>query len=115
MSAPYATPFADVTGFPRGSARAGQSTAASLDALSAGGFMAPNYVYESHGEQLVTNTLATAPVLASCNAHPSVCTDAVTRGLLSGLQPMLTGDESLFPQDRIYYHAASKQLPPPRH
>ena len=111
MSAPYVTPFADVTGFARGTPEAAAAAAAGLDALSAGGFMAPNYVYTSHGEQLVTNTLTSGPVLASCNVRPGPCADAVTRGLLSGLQPMLTGDESLFPADRMYYHAAAKRGP----
>jgi hypothetical protein len=108
MSAPYVTPFADVTGFARGTPEAAAAAAAGLDALSAGGFMAPNYVYTAHGEQLVTNTLTSGPVLASCNVRPGPCADAITRGLLSGLQPMLTGDESLFPADRVYYDAAAK-------
>lgn len=90
---PYVTPFADVVGTPR-------AAAASLAALSPGGFMAPNYVYKSSNQFYVTNTLASAPVQASCSARPGVCADAITRGLLSGMQPMMGVNESVFPEDR---------------
>jgi hypothetical protein len=108
QSMPYATPFAEVSGFPQNSAEASRAAAASLAALSPAGFMAPNYVYNYRGQQYVTNVLTSAPVMASCDTRPTVCADAVTRGLLSGLQPLLTGSESLFPEDQIYYHAARR-------
>jgi hypothetical protein len=107
-SLPYATPFADVNGFPQNSAAASRAAVAGLAALSPAGLMAPNYVYTYRGQEYVTNVLASAPVLASCDVRPTVCADAVTRGLLSGMQPMLTGTESLFPQDQAHYNAAKR-------
>ena len=67
--------------------------------------MAPNWVFERRtGEQAFTETFTpTDPGLtASCQARPAQCTDTITRGLLSGMQPImasLSGMETVFPDE----------------
>lgn len=71
-------------------------------ALTPGAYMAPNWVFRCGANQsCVTNRYDTSnPAIdASCVAQSARCVDSVTRGLLSGLQPLLHPSETLFPEE----------------
>ena len=71
--------------------------------ISPSAVLAPNFVYG--GGLCVTETLAVStsggaactPAAAedACARNSAVCVDAITRGLLSGLQPVMTLQESV--------------------
>jgi hypothetical protein len=87
--------------------------------LQTGPVMAPNYVYGVRGANPLlptslqfTERWNTPGVTSSCAASPdaaSRCIDAVTRGALTGLTPLVgavTPDETLFPDEVAYLRAA---------
>ena len=68
-----------------------------------GAYMAPNYLFPCMGGQCFTERLdVSQPALTrSCMKNPQACADAVTRGLLSPLTPMINGtSESVLPVDQ---------------
>lgn len=63
--------------------------------------MAPNWVFPcgpTNQDQCFTETFVPSDtsMAVSCVFRSASCTDSVTRGLLSGLQPVMAPDESLF-------------------
>lgn len=77
--------------------------------LQSGAYMAPNWVYpcrdpvtNSPAECFTTTLHAkNGAIDASCAANSQHCADSITRGLLSGLQPLLNQVETLFPDERL--------------
>ena len=64
--------------------------------------LAPNYVFNcAFGRQCEVDRLTPAALL-SCSARPAICMDAVNRGLLSGMQPPITADETVFTEELNY-------------
>ena len=64
--------------------------------------LAPNYVFNcAYGRQCEVDRLTPA-ALRSCSARPAICMDAVNRGLLSGLQPPIMGNETVFTEELNY-------------
>lgn len=73
--------------------------------LSNNVYMAPNFVYpcgRAGFDQCWTNTFEyhNADMQMGCLTNSTVCVDSVTRGLLSGLQPLLSTTETLFPEEQ---------------
>jgi len=61
--------------------------------------LAPNYVFNcAPGMQCDVDWLTPA-ALYSCAARPAICLDAVNRGLLSGMQAPIKGNESVFDEE----------------
>jgi hypothetical protein len=69
--------------------------------------MAPNFLFPCNnlrvmgGERVCfTNTFDPRNVAldAACAAQPMVCLDAITRGLMSGLQPIVSAHDSVLPE-----------------
>ncbi len=77
--------------------------------LQSGAYMAPNWVYpcqnpidNTRGECFTTTLHAkNAAIDVSCAANSKHCADSITRGLLSGLQPLLSQTETLFPDETL--------------
>ena len=67
--------------------------------------LAPNYVFNcAYGTQCNVNWLTPA-ALRSCSARPATCLDSLNRGLLSGLQAPIRGDESVFDEELQFIKA----------
>lgn len=69
-----------------------------------GAYLGPNWVYQcgnGGNKECYTESFnpLDADLDASCVAQSARCVDAVTRGLLSGLQPILAPSETLFPEE----------------
>jgi hypothetical protein len=62
-----------------------------------GSGMQPNWLYPCVGGQCLATTYDAAVVGPSCAGNSLQCLDSVTRSLLSGLQPMMSHNETLFP------------------
>ena len=66
-----------------------------------GAYMAPNWVFPcgpTNQDQCLTEAFVPTDtsVAMSCVFRSAACVDSVTRGLLSGLQPIMAPDEPLF-------------------
>jgi hypothetical protein len=80
--------------------------------MQPGAYLAPNWVYSCDPASqaspgylaplCVTQALSAQDSVAldaSCALRSDRCVDALTRGLLSGLQPLLSPQDTLFPEE----------------
>jgi len=100
---PYVSPLPTELPYETSPAQRSQDIVASL---RSGAYMAPNWIYPCHqnsSSDCFTNVLdVKKPAIeASCFSKSQYCADAVTRGLLTGLQPLLNQSETLFPEERL--------------
>jgi hypothetical protein len=81
-----------------------QADAASVAGTRPGATLAPNFIYTTGGVQCFTQTLGEQETPAVCSGKASIaactdssnaCLDAIARGLLGGLQPILEPSEHL--------------------
>ena len=81
-----------------------QVGAASVAGASPGATLAPNFIFTTGGVQCFTETLGEQETPAVCSGKASIaacadasnaCLDAMARGLLGGLQPILEPSEHL--------------------
>lgn len=107
-ASPYVAVFPGAQGFPAASPSAANVVVAGLQSAR-GAALAPNYVWQSAPKKQDVSFEVENDILDSCRTRPVVCMDAATRGMLSGLQPVLMpSTETLFPEDATFFMRAAR-------